>query len=140
MGLNLDTLQAFVEFSHSMNFTRAAEALSISQPALHTKIRRLGEELGVPLYGKQGRRLHLTEQGREVVRFARELQQYVDEFVDQLAVPSLTLAAGAGSLLYLLGGAIRAFREEQPTELKLLTADDTGANSSSRRNTFFFSR
>ena len=69
--MSLDELAAFVVFSECLNFTRAAERLEISQPALHVKIKKLGEELRVPLYVKDRRRLYLTRQGEEVARFGR---------------------------------------------------------------------
>ena len=45
--MNLDRLQAFVVFSEHLNFTRAAAALCVSQPALHAQVARLSETLGV---------------------------------------------------------------------------------------------
>jgi LysR family transcriptional regulator, low CO2-responsive transcriptional regulator len=50
--MRTDWLQAFLTFSETMNFTRAAAELNISQPALHVKIRKLAEVLGEPLYHK----------------------------------------------------------------------------------------
>ena len=61
--MRLDWLQAFLTFSQSMNFTRAAEALHISQPALYVKIGKLAKWLGHPLYRKEGRNLILTPVG-----------------------------------------------------------------------------
>ena len=68
MDLNLDALYAFTVFSETRNFTRAAETLHISQPALHVKIKKLSEELGVPIYTKSGRELVLTSYGKALVR------------------------------------------------------------------------
>ena len=121
MSLTLDALAAFEEFSRSMNFTRAAENLNISQPALHTKIKRLSESLDRTLYVKEGRRLELTPHGQEVVRFARELREKVDAFVGRLSAGSVVLAAGKGSYLYLLGQAVQEFRRRSNSELELLT-------------------
>ena len=45
-----DALLAFAEFSRDCNFTRAADRLHLSQPALHTKISNLARNLGTPLY------------------------------------------------------------------------------------------
>ena len=39
--LNLDRLHAFIVFSEHLNFTRAARALHVSQPALHVQIGKL---------------------------------------------------------------------------------------------------
>lgn len=123
MSLTLDSLRAFEEFSRTMNFTHAAEALHISQPALHTKIKKLSATLGRVLYLKEGRRLELTREGQEVVRFARELREEVEAFSESFLTQRVTLAAGAGSYLYLLGPALREFRAQSESRLELLTTD-----------------
>ena len=58
--MRADWLQAFLTFSETMNFTRAAAGLNISQPALHVKVGKLAEWAGQPLYRKAGRNLVLT--------------------------------------------------------------------------------
>lgn len=127
MELRSDTLEAFVVFSETMNFTRAAEQLHISQPALHVKIAKLSEELGLRLYVNDGRALRLTQHGVELARYGREARQQTADFLSQLLgrqedLP-VVLAAGAGSYLYLLGEAIAQFRKRGRAPLKLLTAD-----------------
>ena len=47
-------LQAFITFAEHANFTHAAKAMHLSQPALHLQIQRLSEAVGVPLYTRQG--------------------------------------------------------------------------------------
>lgn len=129
--MNLDALLSFVVFSESMNFTRAGLALHISQPALHVKIRNLAESLGVSLYRRVGRRLELTEGGRNVARFGRELGERTSLFLERLqkgpAEHQVVLAAGEGAFLYLLGGGIREFSRRSKLALKLLTADRDAA-------------
>jgi len=125
--MNIDRLRAFVRFSEHLNFTQAAAALHISQPALHAQVARLSEELGVPLYLRQGRTLHLTREGARVAAFGRDLLAQVTAFEDTLrgrSTPApVTLAAGEGSLLYLLGPAIQTFTARQLAPLRLMTAD-----------------
>ncbi|WP_433478061.1 helix-turn-helix domain-containing protein [Spirillospora sp. CA-142024] len=67
--LSTDALASFAVFADHLNFTRAAEELHISQPALHVKVQKLAENLGRPLYTRQGRRLTLTSTGEQVARF-----------------------------------------------------------------------
>lgn len=125
--MNLDALKAFVVFSETRNFTRAAETLHISQPALHVKIRKLSESLGVALYSMNGKELVLTAQGKEVARFGREAEEYVNDFVEQLSLGNafqpVTLAAGAGAYMNLLGEAILHFKSSTKAALRLITAD-----------------
>jgi LysR family transcriptional regulator, low CO2-responsive transcriptional regulator len=128
--LDGESLAAFVVFAEQLNFTRAAKLLHVSQPALHTRIGKLGEQLGVPLYRRKGRALILTDAGREVVRFARELEGRTRELHDTLhgtrPTAPVTLAAGEGSFLYLLGEPIRRFARQGSrggAPLRLLTRD-----------------
>ena len=46
------------------NFTRAAEALHVSQPTLSQQIKQLEENLGAPLLDRTGRRISLTDAGQ----------------------------------------------------------------------------
>ncbi|MCX4243304.1 LysR family transcriptional regulator [Paraliomyxa miuraensis] len=135
--LKLEWLEAFAVFGEHLNFTHAAKALHLSQPALHAQIRRLSETLGVPLYGREGRRLRLTAEGEEVLRFARQTRERSAAFVERLRTghsrQPLVLAAGEGALLYLLGDAVRAFTARGPAPLRLLTRDLEGTLASLRR-------
>lgn len=128
--LTLDALHSFVIFSELLNFTRAAEALHVSQPSLHTKIGKLAEELGAPLYRRVGRRLELTPAGVDAARFGREIGERTSAFAREIqAGPSpaaVVLAAGEGSYLYLLDDALRRFSRESKAPLRLLTRDASG--------------
>ncbi|MGF7031664.1 DNA-binding transcriptional LysR family regulator [Paenibacillus mucilaginosus] len=57
-------LEYFQTLARMQHVTRAAEALSLSQPALSRSIARLEEELGVPLFDRQGRTIVLNRYGR----------------------------------------------------------------------------
>src|SRR5262245_35183485 len=122
-----DALLAFAEFSEDCNFTRAARRLHLSQPALHTKIANLSRSLGAPLYVRRGRQIQITETGKKVQRFARELAASAAAFEAELESPgtsqSVSLSAGEGTYLYILGPAIRAFRASSKHTLRLETAD-----------------
>lgn len=121
-----DALLAFAEFADERNFTRAAARLHLSQPALHTKVANLSATLGTTLYIRRGRQIEITEAGRKVQRFARELAESTVEFQATFAGASagapVVLAAGEGAYLYLLGAGIRTFRATQKHPLRLETA------------------
>lgn len=129
-NLNVDALNSFLVFSEKLNFTHAAEELNISQPALFVKIQDLSQLLAVPLYRKVGRRLELTEQGKQVAKFARTLSSQIESFTEELKTGTheeqVVLAAGEGSFLYLLGPAIRQFQRRSNHSLKLVTANRDG--------------
>lgn len=125
--MRADWLQAFLAFSQSMNFTHAAKALHISQPALHVKIGKLAAWLGQPLYHKAGRNLVLTPAGEMMAAFARDEHERLLAFASELRGTALgrpaILCAGTGAYLYLLGAAISAFVQSAAHPLKLLTGD-----------------
>ncbi|HEX6095551.1 MAG TPA: LysR family transcriptional regulator [Thermoanaerobaculia bacterium] len=126
--IDFDALHAFSVFARTRNFTRAAEALHISQPALHVKIAKLGTALGVALYRRRGRELELTDAGQQVARFGSETRASVDEFVARLRGVEphepVVLAAGEGALLYLLAPAIREWQRQRPAApLRILSRD-----------------
>lgn len=61
--MELDQLRYFLQATERGNFTRAAEDLAISQPALSRSIQRLEEELGQPVFERRTRSVSLTEAG-----------------------------------------------------------------------------
>lgn len=128
--MDLDLLPAFVAFADTLNFTRAAEALHLSQPAVHMQVRRLEEAVGVPLYRRVGRRIELTAAGAELARFGRETAERQTAVLEllrgQAASQPAVLAAGEGAFLYLLGPAIRSYLRSGPTPLRLLTLAGDG--------------
>ncbi len=65
--LQLKYFQVAAQLEH---MTRAAERLSIAQPSLSQSIAKLEEELGVPLFDRQGRRIQLNQFGRVFLKLA----------------------------------------------------------------------
>lgn len=82
--LNYHYLRYFWIVAHEGNLTRAAEKISIAQSALSIQIRKLEEELGQPLFDRQGRRLILTEAGRIALEFADSIFATGEELLGTL--------------------------------------------------------
>ncbi len=126
-SLDLDALRTFGVFAEHLNFTRAAAALHLSQPAVHAQVARLADALGVTLYQRQGRGLALTADGVRVAAFARETRERTAAFVSSLHGDEpgepVTLCAGAGSYVHLLGETLRAWMGADLGPLRLLTRD-----------------
>src|SRR3569832_2134769 len=55
--------------------TRASEELHLTQPAVSTQIKQLEEEVGMPLFEQMGKKIFLTEVGKEVYAFSRAIAQ-----------------------------------------------------------------
>ncbi|MDP6352760.1 MAG: LysR family transcriptional regulator [Alphaproteobacteria bacterium] len=71
--MNWDKIRIFHVVAESGSFTRAGEALNLSQSAVSRQIRGLEDSLRLPLFHRHARGLILTEQGEFLYRTAREL-------------------------------------------------------------------
>src|SRR5262245_23201504 len=123
--LDGELLRAFVAFADTRNFTHAARAVGLSQPALFERVKRLSELLGIQLYERDGASIALTERGQRFAPHGREAlardEAFVRELRGEAAPETVTLAAGEGALLYLLGPALARFAETDASSLRLLT-------------------
>jgi len=84
MHLTLRQLQCFSAVAQNLSFTRAAETLHLTQPAVSMQVRQLEQQTGIALTEQLGKQIHLTEAGEEVFRYARSILQQVDEMDDVL--------------------------------------------------------
>jgi DNA-binding transcriptional LysR family regulator len=128
---DFEQLEAFAAFADRLNLTATARALGLSQPAVHTRIKRLSEHVGAPLYRREGRALVLTEAGRRTARFAREIHARLRDFAEASREAHerspICLCAGEGALLYLLGPALRRFARRHPMQVLVRDAEGTAA-------------
>ncbi len=85
MHLTLRQMQVFEAVARHLSYTRAAEELFLSQPAVSMQIRQLETQLGVALLEQLGKRIHLTEAGREVYQYSRTIAHQLDEMESVLA-------------------------------------------------------
>ncbi len=79
LSLTLRQLQVFEAVARHRSYTRAAEALYLTQPAVSMQVRQLEQQVGLALFEHVGRRLYLTAAGEEVLRLARSVLQQVGE-------------------------------------------------------------
>jgi len=79
MHLTLRQLKVFESVARHLNYTRAAEELHLTQPAVSMQVKQLEESLGISLFEQLGKRIHLTEAGTEVLTYARSITQQLDE-------------------------------------------------------------
>ncbi|WP_347904611.1 transcriptional regulator CynR [Pseudomonas purpurea] len=102
------------------NFTRAAEALHVSQPTLSQQIKQLEDVLGAPLFDRSGRTVRLTDAGEAYVRFARLALQDLEAAkramhdVQDLTRGSLRLAMTPTFTAYLIGPLLARFNSLYP--------------------------
>lgn len=98
--MTLVQLRHALALADNGSFTRAAEAVFLTQPAFSRSIRALEDELGQPLFDRIGRRSELTAFGREALKRARQLVFDADE----LGASSRQMSAGrAGAVRIGMG-------------------------------------
>ena len=88
-NLDLDTLRTLATAHDLGGFAQAAERLGRTPAAISLQMKRLQDELGIPLFRKNGRRLSLTEAGETTLGYARRILLLNDELVDTMQGASL---------------------------------------------------
>lgn len=79
MHLTFRQMEVFEAVARHLNFTRAAQALHLSQPAVSMQIKQLEEAVGLALFEQLGKKIFLTEAGREMYNYSRAIGQLLDE-------------------------------------------------------------
>jgi LysR family transcriptional regulator, transcriptional activator of the cysJI operon len=108
-------LKVFRIVAKHLNFSRAAEELLLTQPAVTQQIKALESELGASLFDRTGGRISLTAAGRTLLPYAERLKSLCDEGFEAVsqAVGQVAgeLAVGASQTIgqYLLPTMLAAF-------------------------------
>jgi DNA-binding transcriptional LysR family regulator len=84
INLDLDTLRTFAVAHDCGGLAQAAEQLGRTPSAVSLQMKRLQEDLGVPLFRKRGRGLALTETGVTALAYARRILALNDELLDAM--------------------------------------------------------
>jgi len=79
MHITLRQLQVFEAAARLGGYTRAAESLHLSQPAVSMQIRQLEAQAGMPLFDQIGKKVHLTDAGRTLYNHAQSILAQVNE-------------------------------------------------------------
>src|SRR5947207_2160023 len=106
--MDLHALQVFLTVATEKSFSRAAEKLLRTQPAVSLAVQRLEQEIGERLIDRSGKDLLLTDAGRAVLEYARRFESLEEAMRNSLAelrdnsAGLLTIGANESSALYLL--------------------------------------
>jgi len=118
--MDLRRLEVFAKVAELRSFSRAAEALGLTQPTVSEHVRALEDELGVPLLDRLGRETTPTRAGalllgyaRRMLALSREARQALDQFQGRL---SGELVVGGSTIPgeYLLPAMIGRFKTLYP--------------------------
>jgi len=80
-------LETFAKVAELRSYSRAADVLHLTQPAVSIQIRHIAETLGLPLFEQQGRQVELTAAGQELLTTVRELDDVwgrLESAIDEL--------------------------------------------------------
>jgi DNA-binding transcriptional LysR family regulator len=118
--LDLGQLEAFVQVANQRSFSRAAEALFLTQPSVTARIQALERDLGERLFERSGRGIRLTEVGECFLPHAERVLQALNagrDAIDSLRnlhSGSLVLASATTVSTYVLPGLLKTFRARYP--------------------------
>lgn len=85
MNITLRQLKVFAAVAKYLSFTRAAEELCLTQPAVSMQVKQLESQLEVALFEHIGKRIFLTAAGEEVYHYSRSIGQQLEEMQTVLA-------------------------------------------------------
>ena len=117
--LTLRQMRVFATVARQLSFTRAARELHLTQPAVSQQVKLLEQEVGLPLFEQVGRKVHLTDAGAELLRYADQLGDVLREASESLAamrgLKRGVLKLGAVSTaMYFTPSLLSAFTAEYP--------------------------
>lgn len=87
MNITFRQLKVFERVARRLSFTRAAEELYLTQPAVSMQIKQFEEIIGLPLFERLGKKIYLTQAGEELYRLSRTISLQLEEaeqLVDEL--------------------------------------------------------
>jgi DNA-binding transcriptional LysR family regulator len=118
--MNFNHLLVFHKVAEKRHFTRAAEELFISQPAVSKQVHELEKKLGMSLFTQVGRKIYLTEAGQLLYHYSKQIFALAAEA--EVALGEMTklerghLRVGASTTIgtYLLPELLGLYRERYP--------------------------
>ena len=109
-----------IELARTLNFSRAAENLFVSQPTFSYQIRLLEEEIGFTIFERSGKGAELTPAGAQFVGFLVNMREDLKRAIEQgqnfsaKYRDSITISMMVRQSLYFLPEAMRLFAESHP--------------------------
>jgi DNA-binding transcriptional LysR family regulator len=117
-------LEHFLAVAEERTFTRAAERVFRTQPAVSQSVRKLEEEMGVSLFARDLNDVTLTEAGKLLADYAHRMLALRDQATRHVAelknlkTGTLSIAAHESAAVYLLPGPLRSYLQMHP-EIKI---------------------
>ncbi|HZD32812.1 MAG TPA: LysR substrate-binding domain-containing protein [Candidatus Angelobacter sp.] len=134
--INLDQLRIFQAVAQKRNFTRAAEAVHLTQPGISKHIKQMEDYFGVPLFDRSGKKVTLTEAGAVLLEATQEIMATIEaaersiDDLKGLRGGRLRLGSSFPIGVYILPRVLAEFRRRHPAvevALEIVLSDAIGA-------------
>ncbi len=118
--MDLSQLEIFLSIAEEKSFSRAAEKMLRTQPAISIAIKRLEEELGETLFDRSSKNGSMTEAGKILFSYAQRMLNLRDEAREAVSEfrgmfrGRLTIGANESTSLYLLPPLLMEYRKRHP--------------------------
>lgn len=123
-----EQLLTFITVSDLKNYSRAAEHLNLTQPAVTARIQKLELELNCRLFLRDGKKISLTEEGTSLLPIAQKIVNYMNEAkqaIDTMKIPSLTIGLSPAISVSVLFQALSVLHERNQFLFDIVEAEDT---------------
>lgn len=126
-------LQVFHTVAGVLNFTRAAEILNMTQPAVTHQIRQLEQDFNTRLFDRSNNKISLTPAGEQVLAYANRIIELYDEMHESVKTLTgdntglVTLGASTTIAEYMLPGLLGGFQKQFPQVQVRLRVANTDA-------------
>lgn len=136
LEINFHHLRVFAAVARQLSYSRAAEQLYISQPAVSRHVQELERVVGAQVFDRKGRGVSLTDAGRRVFEYAQRVMDLTDELdlavreLEDISKGHLRLVASSTLGIYVLPAFLGVFRRRFPeVEVSLRVSNSQSAAS-----------
>lgn len=118
--MNTKQIDYCIELAHTLNFSRAADNMFVSQPTFSYQIRLLEEEIGFPIFERSGRGASLTPAGEQFVLYLIDMREKMKRAIEQgqnfssKYKDDISISLMVRQAIYFLPEAIKIFAGTNP--------------------------
>ncbi len=118
--MNTKQIDYCIELARTLNFSRAADHMFVSQPTLSYQIRLLEQEVGFPIFDRNGKGASLTPAGAQFITYLSNMRQELQRAIEQgqnfsaKYQDNITISLMVRQAVYFLPEAMRLFEEKEP--------------------------
>lgn len=117
--MEIRQLKTFISIVENGGFTRASEHLKYTQGTITHHIQTLEEELNTPLFDRLGKKVFLTEAGKNLLHYAKEILRLSQEAMESSTISdqisgTIRLGANESLLVYRLPSILNEFKKTYP--------------------------